>query len=126
MLESMGIPDYYSHGDRTPLKEEDLIGSNVIIALHEGEHRPMLKESFPGWEDRVIYWTVGDLWHNWTPDEALGMSKGLVDILIEFLEDNKYIGEIANVSGFMKKNNFSNEAAKLDFVIKDLIEGFAY
>ena len=31
------------------------------MALSETEHRPLLSERFPGWEQRVEYWHVGDL-----------------------------------------------------------------
>lgn len=48
---------------RSPLQvtAEDLAAADLVIAVKEGEHRPMLAQRFPGWEDRVEYWQVHDL-----------------------------------------------------------------
>jgi protein-tyrosine phosphatase len=40
---------------------EDLATADLIIAVKEGEHRPMLARRFPGWEDQAEYWQVHDL-----------------------------------------------------------------
>lgn len=32
-----------------------------IIALKESEHRPMMRETFPRWENRIEYWEVHDV-----------------------------------------------------------------
>ena len=39
----------------------DLKAADWIVALNETEHRPLLLERFPGWEQRVKYWYVGDV-----------------------------------------------------------------
>jgi len=39
----------------------DLESADLIVALKESEHRPIIRERFDGWEDRVEYWQVGDL-----------------------------------------------------------------
>ena len=39
----------------------DLKAADRVVALNETEHRPLLSERFPGWEQRVEYWHVGDL-----------------------------------------------------------------
>ena len=39
----------------------DLKAADRIVALNETEHRPLLLERFPGWEQRVEYWHVGDV-----------------------------------------------------------------
>ena len=39
----------------------DLKSANLVIALKEAEHRPLLLERFAGWEDRVTYWHIHDL-----------------------------------------------------------------
>jgi protein-tyrosine-phosphatase len=39
----------------------DLAAADLIIAVKEGEHRPMLAQRFSGWEDRVDYWQIHDL-----------------------------------------------------------------
>ena len=39
----------------------DLKAADRIVALNETEHRPLLLERFPGWEQRVEYWHIGDV-----------------------------------------------------------------
>src|SRR5438552_2160423 len=57
---------------RDPLHcfENDLSGADLIVALKEAEHQPLLAKHFAGWEDRVEYWHVHDL-DGAMPDEAL-------------------------------------------------------
>mgnify|MGYP001820077170 CR=1 len=43
------------------LDKHELAAADRVIALKEAEHRPLLAERFPGWEDRVEYWHVHDL-----------------------------------------------------------------
>jgi protein-tyrosine phosphatase len=49
--------------NRPPLRctITDLEAADRIVALNETEHRPLLLERFPGWEQRVEYWHVGDV-----------------------------------------------------------------
>jgi protein-tyrosine phosphatase len=60
-LMSLGIrlDDYL----RLPLavSEADLTGADLIVALKEAEHRPLLQRRFPVWAERVEYWHVHDL-----------------------------------------------------------------
>jgi protein-tyrosine phosphatase len=48
---------------RWPLQavEADLARSDLVIAVKEDEHRPLLSERFPGWADRVEYWHIHDV-----------------------------------------------------------------
>lgn len=41
--------------------EADLSRATVIVALKEAEHRAMMRNAFPEWENRVTYWHVHDL-----------------------------------------------------------------
>lgn len=43
------------------LCEAELTTAQLIIALKEAEHRPLLTERFPLWADRVEYWHIHDL-----------------------------------------------------------------
>ena len=61
--------------------EEDLKNADLVIALKEAEHRPMLAKHFPGWEDRVEYWHVHDL-DAATADVALEEIAQLVTALV--------------------------------------------
>jgi protein-tyrosine phosphatase len=47
-------------GQPTRLAAADLQGASVIIVLDEKEHRPMMKQFFPDWEDKVRYWNFED------------------------------------------------------------------
>ena len=40
---------------------EDLTKAHRVIALKEAEHRPLLSDRYPGWEERVEYWHVHDI-----------------------------------------------------------------
>lgn len=52
------------------LQGTDLESSTRIIALHEPEHRPLVEQRFPPWEQRVEYWHAPDL-DKMPPDQAL-------------------------------------------------------
>ena len=39
---------------------DDFEQADLIVALHQAEHRPLLQERFPAWADRVEYWHVED------------------------------------------------------------------
>lgn len=41
--------------------DAELAAAALVIALKEAEHRPMLADRFPAFEDDVVYWTVHDL-----------------------------------------------------------------
>ena len=41
--------------------EEHLARAELIVAVKEREHRPMLLARFPAWADRVRYWNVDDI-----------------------------------------------------------------
>jgi len=70
--------------DRRQLSEEDLGSAQVIVALKDDEHRPMIRSKFPDWEDRVVYWDVGDQ-PDVTPDDGLAAIEKRVEDLIDDL-----------------------------------------
>ncbi|MBI1294946.1 low molecular weight phosphatase family protein [bacterium] len=43
------------------LTTDHLAEADLVIALKEAEHRPMMAERFPRWEDRIEYWHIHDL-----------------------------------------------------------------
>jgi protein-tyrosine phosphatase len=60
-LQALGIPaDGYL---RSPLQvaEADLEQADLVVALKEAEHRPLLQARFPAWAERVEYWHVHDI-----------------------------------------------------------------
>jgi protein-tyrosine phosphatase len=66
------------------LQVEELEAADLVIAVKKGEHRPVLAERFPGWQERVEYWYVDDL-DCATPAETLGGLESLVRELLERL-----------------------------------------
>ena len=53
-----------------PTTEQDLAAAQLIVALKEDEHRPLMTERHPAWVERVEYWAVHDV-DLVTPDVAL-------------------------------------------------------
>jgi protein-tyrosine phosphatase len=43
------------------LDQADLQEADLVIALNEPEHRKLIQQRFPAWEDRITYWQVPDL-----------------------------------------------------------------
>jgi protein-tyrosine-phosphatase len=60
-LKRCGIPGSKAHRMPIRCEAEDLAGANMVIALKEAEHRPLLDWRFPGWSDRVRFWTIHDI-----------------------------------------------------------------
>jgi protein-tyrosine phosphatase len=63
---------------------EDLETADLIIALKEDEHRPLLRVRFAEFENQVEYWHVHDV-DQASSDEALPQIERLVNQLIERL-----------------------------------------
>ncbi len=63
----------------------ELEQADLIVALKEMEHRPLLAKRYPGWDDRVEYWHVHDLDFSGA-DEALPQIRQHVIDLIERLK----------------------------------------
>lgn len=66
------------------LKLEELDQFQVVIALKEAEHRPLLRSRYAGWEDKVVYWHVHDL-DGAQPNVALTEIEQLVRELVQKL-----------------------------------------
>ena len=66
---------------RMALREEDLAEADLIIALKDTEHRPMVVRLFPEWEARIVFWDVSDIDAS-TPEEALPLiEQQVLDLL---------------------------------------------
>ncbi len=55
----ISVPD----SPRFPIQllEPDLAAADLVIALKEAEHRPLLAERFPKWPNHVEYWHIHDI-----------------------------------------------------------------
>jgi protein-tyrosine-phosphatase len=83
-LEALGIPLASYLRMPRQVEEPELSAADLIIALKEAEHRPLLRERYPGWEERVQYWHVHDL-DDCGPEEALTSIEREVAELVERL-----------------------------------------
>jgi protein-tyrosine phosphatase len=68
-------------------RECDLAEADLVIALKEAEHRPMISTTFPAWADRVTYWHVHDV-DAAHPQDALDEIERLVRGLVNELKLN--------------------------------------
>lgn len=84
-LEQKGIPLHHTGPERAVLAEEDLRSANVIVALKESEHRPMMEEQFPAWAGEITYWRVSDL-DEWDDERALSEIEERVRVLLKGLQ----------------------------------------
>ena len=60
-LTALGIPHLEYLRPPMDVSENDLTAANLVVALKEAEHRPMLARRFPAWETRVEFWHVHDV-----------------------------------------------------------------
>jgi protein-tyrosine phosphatase len=60
-LQRRGIPLVDDPRDPKPLTLEDLVEADLVVAVKEAEHRTLMAQQFPHWENRIEYWHVDDL-----------------------------------------------------------------
>jgi protein-tyrosine phosphatase len=71
-----------------PLSEAELSAADLVVAVKEAEHRPLLAQQFPDWADRVEYWHVDDLDCS-GPEEALArLESHVVNLLLRLRQPN--------------------------------------
>lgn len=87
-LAERGIERRHTGPEKTALTAQDLAEADLIIALCEPEHRPMIDEAHTIWVDRVIYWNVPDLPH-WSPDQAVSEIECQTLLLLNLLAGRK-------------------------------------
>jgi protein-tyrosine phosphatase len=68
-----------------PATEADLAAADLIVAVSEAEHRPLVTRTLPDWAGRVTYWRVEDL-HLTPADEALTALDAAVRRLVAQLD----------------------------------------
>ena len=83
-LAERGVHVRHTGPVRVQISAPDLEGADLVIALDDREHRPMLREMFPDWERKVTFWSVQDMPHTW-PQEALPNIEARVRELVEEL-----------------------------------------
>ncbi len=66
------------------LDEYDLLIADLVIAVKETEHRPLMQERFSGWERNIAYWRIHDLDYA-SAEESLPLLQARVDQLFNKL-----------------------------------------
>jgi protein-tyrosine phosphatase len=69
-LTSLGIAHEPYLRMPAPTTEQDLSAAQLVVALKDAEHRPLMTERHAAWAERVEYWAVHDVDFA-TPAEAL-------------------------------------------------------
>ncbi|HYG78108.1 MAG TPA: low molecular weight phosphatase family protein [Planctomycetota bacterium] len=82
-----------NHRDPLEVTVADFERAKRIIAVKEAEHRPMARERFPAWEQRIEYWHCHDL-DCAQADEALDAVERCVRNLLAELKRKQPSGRI--------------------------------
>jgi protein-tyrosine phosphatase len=85
MLNGLGVPVDEPYRKPRPVTADDFSNADIIVAVKESEHRPVIATLYPEWADRVEYWSVDDL-DCATPEEALPQLKEEVRALVQQLK----------------------------------------
>ncbi len=83
-LEAQGIVAEGALRDPCPCSLADFNEAQIVIALKEAEHRPLIEQRVPEVADRILYWHVDDIDFA-PPSTALPMIEHLVRELISGL-----------------------------------------
>lgn len=60
-LESRSVPIDARQAFPRQVQERDLQAADLVVAVKEKEHRPMLQEKYPSWVNRIHYWHIDDV-----------------------------------------------------------------
>ena len=69
------------------LTEQDLLQSEIIIALNELEHRTFIKKQFPLWENKIVFWSIKDLYEE---DAKISLNKLILEIE-KIISHNRFV-----------------------------------
>jgi len=83
-LSACAIPSTLTNRFPERLRESDLTYASLVIAMLEEEHRPMMREQFPRWADRIRYWKIHDIDRE-APGHVLPLIESEVETLIRQL-----------------------------------------
>ena len=87
-LKNLQIDESYTAEDRTALTSSDLEIASRIIAMYGKEHRPMIRQQFPEWEERVEFWSLPDLDEVGPESTLLGIQQK-IDRMIEGIKQSQ-------------------------------------
>jgi protein-tyrosine phosphatase len=87
-LKTMGFPMQADPRFPVSLDMTDLQTTDLVIAINESEHRPLMSQKFDGWADRALYWDVPDL-NFMTTEDAFSRIEMRITALIKQLSDDQ-------------------------------------
>ena len=68
----------------------DLETADLVVALKESEHRPILVARFAAWAERVVYWNIHDV-DVASPSESLPiLEKAVTDLVGELKTPSRH------------------------------------
>jgi protein-tyrosine phosphatase len=85
-LEMLGISIKTKVRMPIQLSKRDLEAADLVIALNQVEHMPLMKHRFANWVDKIVYWHIPDL-NVMGSEEALSQIEKNVTALIKQLRD---------------------------------------
>ena len=83
-LRNLGIALTAEHRFPLQVSEDDFQAANLIVAVKEAEHRPLIERAFPDWLEKVEFWHVHDQ-DVALPEEALPQLAAHVEALVKRL-----------------------------------------
>ncbi len=72
------------------LHEPELAAADLVIALKEAEHRPMLAERFPPWTDHIEYWHIDDIDCAVPADALVALTRNITQLIQRLAQADKH------------------------------------
>ena len=60
-LERQGVPLPELMSEPQQIQDADFTEADLVIALDESEHKPMMQQYFPAWAENIVYWNFEDV-----------------------------------------------------------------
>jgi protein-tyrosine phosphatase len=86
-LQALGVPIEADIRAPIRLEESDLEHADLIIALNEPEHGPLITKRFAPWADQIVYWNVPDL-HWMKAEDALALIENNITALVQQVQNH--------------------------------------
>jgi protein-tyrosine phosphatase len=83
-LHARRIDKKHTGSSRVQVSIDDFHKADMIIAVRDTEHRPMMRQLFPEWAPNITYWEVRDIDES-DPQASLAIIEELIKELIHSL-----------------------------------------
>jgi protein-tyrosine phosphatase len=83
-LTGLGVQVPEPPAEARQCRDDDFAAADLVIAVKEAEHRPLMSARFPRFADRVRYWNVSDI-HDAAADATIDELRRRVDALVDEL-----------------------------------------